>query len=103
LGNIFGFSEENTTYVFANGTTFSQANNATLHSKIDFDGVNSGEDLFQAYEAPKPSNSSGAASATPTTSQATITSLEGYPTPVVSKSPKSPLVFYSTIFLAQKR
>jgi hypothetical protein len=82
-GHLFGFSRENTTYVFANGTTLSQGNLATLN--VGFDGVDSGAALFTQYEAPSSDSASDSGSASPnsTSTISTTTSVYGYPTPVV--------------------
>jgi hypothetical protein len=99
VGNQFGFSSDNTTYVFANGTTLHQANIAEL--LVDFDGINTGTDLFNQYEIPDPSvdsddstpTSSSTSAVTKSTSVASapavpktspvVSSLRGYPTPIV--------------------
>jgi hypothetical protein len=78
-GNNFGFSKDNTTIVFANGTTNSQNNLA--EALVDFDEVDSGDALFTAFEIPATTTTTSESKTTPPVTR----SLLGYPTPVVSK------------------
>jgi hypothetical protein len=41
-GNVYGFSSDNTTYVFANGSKTTQSNLAILQPGVSFKGINSG-------------------------------------------------------------
>ncbi|TVY71233.1 Peptidase S41 family protein [Lachnellula suecica] len=80
-GNLFGLND-NTTYGFANGSTISMLNIGALNTGVDLEGVNSGEDLFEKFEIPRTTSSSDSA-ATSTSSASAVTSLPGYPKPVV--------------------
>ncbi|TGO24125.1 hypothetical protein BPAE_0111g00060 [Botrytis paeoniae] len=87
-GNVFnvrqilGFTSDFYNYTFENGTTKSVPNVAK--ALISFDGINSGQTLFDDLN-PLPSTitESAAASATSSVRITTTTSLVGYPTPVV--------------------
>jgi len=92
-GHIFGFSSEETTYQFANGTSLSMTNIAVLNKP--FEGMDDGTALFNLFEVPVSTTSgsdSGDASDSGDSNQAnnttplmstTVSTVSGYPTPVV--------------------
>lgn len=91
-GHIYGFSADSYNYTFANGTTHTFLNAAT--TALDFTDIQNGQDLFDAVDLPPtedsntPAASSTTAAPSPTTAAAkptstAITSLIGYPSPVV--------------------
>jgi hypothetical protein len=92
-GHIFGFPNENTTYTFANGTTISKTSIAILNQP--FEGVANGTVLFNLLEVPVPtisgsgsveavdSDESSEANGTTPEISTTVSTVPGYPTPVV--------------------
>ncbi|KAF5870381.1 putative peptidase s41 family protein [Botrytis fragariae] len=87
-GNVFnvrqmlGFTSDFYNYTFENGTTKSLQNVA--EALISFDGIDSGQSLFDALNPlPSTTTESAAASATSSVRITTTTSLVGYPTPIV--------------------
>ncbi|KAE9380586.1 hypothetical protein N431DRAFT_133110 [Stipitochalara longipes BDJ] len=93
-GHLFGFASDSTTYSFSNGTTLTMPNLAILNKP--FTGVVDGTTLFNLLEIPvsktsgagsddgaDSEDSSGADGTTPQTSSTTLSTVSGYPTPIV--------------------
>ncbi|KAI9650895.1 hypothetical protein NHQ30_000930 [Ciborinia camelliae] len=81
-GQMLGLKSDFYNYTFENGTTKSVQNLAV--AKISFDGIDSGQALFDTIN-PSASTTNETATATTNTSVqiTTTTSLAGYPTPVI--------------------
>lgn len=83
----YGFQSDFTKYTFANGTEISDDNLAI--TAFDFTGVVDGASLFQNLEVPPTTTTSPSSTTTPTStpteteSAPAITSIVGYPSPVV--------------------
>ena len=93
---IFGFTKDTYTYQFSNGSVSYFDNFAVLSPGLDFTGVDSGQALFDLVDLPPTTEASVTAAATTSSSSiptatssataTTVTSLAGYPSPVVIHS-----------------
>jgi hypothetical protein len=88
---IFGFTNDTYTYEFANGSVSLFSNFAIVSPTLDFTGVDSGQALFNLVDLPPTAaaastaaaTTSGSSSPTSTQTASTVTSLTGYPSPIV--------------------
>lgn len=94
-GHLYGFRTDTWTYAFANGTTSIFENVCT--TAVDFTQILTGQDLFNSVDLPPStttssdpaitsapsSDSANAAAADSASTSSTISSLAGYPSPVI--------------------
>lgn len=87
-GYLYGFSADVLQYTFANGTVINAKTKAT--TSVDFTTISSGQDLFNAVDLPKTDSTASSSSASDgrqstktKTAARSITSLTGYPEPIV--------------------
>jgi hypothetical protein len=83
-GHPYGFASNTTTYVFANGSSIVRGNFA--YTSQDFSLIDSGETLFEIVEIPAKTTEQRKRSTggeVKRAAAATVTSVAGYPTPVV--------------------
>lgn len=89
----YGFTSDQYNFTFANDSTASFQNIALLGLAQNFTGIDSGQKLYDLVDSPPPvpadntidptSNTTTASNATATIPRLPITSLAGYPSPIV--------------------